>query len=94
MALGDYILCCKCEVKLIYDGDRGQREWWAERFGSEPEIMCPDCEKEKTFVGLTDEEVVKEIKAYWGKMIGAPLNAHCVYVRAIEQRLKEKNNVF
>jgi hypothetical protein len=43
MALGDYILCCKCEVKLIYDGDRGQREWWEERFGKPPEIECPDC---------------------------------------------------
>jgi predicted amidophosphoribosyltransferase len=47
MAIGDYILCCKCEVKLIYDGDRGNREWWEERFGSEPEIMCPDCKKTK-----------------------------------------------
>jgi hypothetical protein len=43
MALGDYILCCKCEVKLIYDGDRNQREWWEERFGKPPEIECPDC---------------------------------------------------
>jgi hypothetical protein len=57
MALGDYILCCKCEVKLIYDGDRGQREWWSERFGEEPKITCPDCQKEKKFVGLTDEEI-------------------------------------
>ena len=46
MALCDYILCCKCEIKLIYDGDRGNRIWWEERFGSEPEIKCPNCEKE------------------------------------------------
>jgi len=46
MALGDYILCCKCDIKLIYDGDRGNREWWEERFGSEPEIKCPNCAKE------------------------------------------------
>ena len=57
MALGDYILCCKCEVKLIYDGDRGQREWWEERFGKPPEIECPDCKTQRTWVGLTDEEV-------------------------------------
>ena len=58
MALGDYILCCKCEGKLIYDGDRGSREWWEERFGSEPQIMCPDCEKTKRhWVGLTEQEV-------------------------------------
>ena len=47
MALGDYILCCKCEVKLIYDGDRGNREWWKERWGTEPEIICPDCAKQE-----------------------------------------------
>lgn len=52
MALGDYILCCKCEGKLIYDGDRGSREWWKERFGSEPQIICPDCEKTKRFAEL------------------------------------------
>ena len=46
MALCDYILCCKCEIKLIYDGDRGNREWWQERFGCEPEIKCPNCERE------------------------------------------------
>lgn len=57
MALGDYILCCKCEVKLIYDGDRNQREWWKERFGKEPEIECPDCKPHRTWVGLTDEEM-------------------------------------
>jgi hypothetical protein len=43
MAYGDYIHCCKCDVKLIYDGDRSQREWWVDRFDKEPEIECPDC---------------------------------------------------
>lgn len=47
MAIGDYIICCKCEVKLLYDGDRGNREWWKDRFGAEPKIKCPDCEKEE-----------------------------------------------
>lgn len=47
MALGDYILCCKCEVKLIYDGDRSQREWWEERFGKPPQIECPDCKPKR-----------------------------------------------
>jgi hypothetical protein len=46
MAGIDYICCRKCDVKLIYDGDRGNREWWAERFGSEPEIECPKCKSE------------------------------------------------
>ena len=45
MALGDYILCCECECKLIYDGDRGQREWWNDRWGKDPQIKCPDCEQ-------------------------------------------------
>ncbi len=57
MAIGDYILCCKCEVKLIYDGDRDQREWWEERFGKEPEIECPNCKPQRTWVGLTDEQI-------------------------------------
>ena len=46
MAISDYILCCKCDVKLIYDGGKdNNRQWWEERWGKEPEIMCPDCEK-------------------------------------------------
>lgn len=46
MAISDYILCCKCDVKLIYDGGKdNNRQWWVERWGKEPEIMCPDCEK-------------------------------------------------
>ena len=46
MAISDYILCCKCDIKLIYDGGKdNNREWWEERWGKEPEIMCPDCEK-------------------------------------------------
>ena len=57
MAIGDYILCCKCEVKLIYDGDRNQREWWEERFGKEPEIECPNCKPQRK--PLTDEEIDK-----------------------------------
>jgi hypothetical protein len=43
MAYGDYIHCCKCDVKLIYDGDRSQRIWWVDRFGKSPEIECPEC---------------------------------------------------
>ena len=46
MALGDYILCNRCNCKLIYDGDMGNREWWVERFGKEPEILCPPCQQE------------------------------------------------
>lgn len=45
MALGDYILCSKCECKLLYDGDRSGRDWWEERFGEPPQIECPDCQK-------------------------------------------------
>jgi len=62
MALGDYILCCKCEVKLIYDGDRGQREWWEERFGKPPEIECPDC-KAPASKPLTDSQI--EADMFW-----------------------------
>jgi hypothetical protein len=47
MAFGDYILCCKCEVKLIYDGDRSKRKLWEQRFGKKPEIKCPDCEPKR-----------------------------------------------
>lgn len=81
MALGDYILCCKCDVKLIYDGDRGNREWWKERFDSEPEIMCPNCEKEKReWVGLMDEDEIP-----WD---GVDAKS---FAKAIEAKLKEKN---
>jgi len=47
MAYGDYIHCCKCDVKLIYDGDRSQRIWWVDRFGKSPEIECPNCKAEQ-----------------------------------------------
>lgn len=47
MALSDYILCCKCGIKLIYDGDGENRKWWAERFGKEPEIECPKCKEQE-----------------------------------------------
>jgi len=87
MAIGDYILCCKCEVKLIYDGDRGNRDWWKERFGAEPEIMCPNCKPQREWVGLTDEEVEKmrhliDWTAHW---------SYGTFARAIEAKLKEKN---
>ena len=84
MALGDYILCCKCEVKLIYDGDRGQREWWEERFGKLPEIECPDCKApaSKPWVGLTDKEK-KEIYRLSVYVEGA--------ISLTEAKLREKN---
>jgi len=41
---------------LIYDGDRGNREWWQERFGEEPAILCPKCDK-REWVGLTEDEM-------------------------------------
>ena len=52
MAYGDYISCCKCGCKLIYDGDRGQRGWWEERWNVEPQIECPDCKKPPTWEDL------------------------------------------
>ena len=81
MALGDYILCCECECKLIYDGDRDKREWWHDRWGKEPQIKCPDCETpQRTWVGLTDEDELD-----WD---GGDLKS---LVKAIEAKLKEKN---
>ena len=98
MALGDYILCCKCEVKLIYDGDRGQREWWTERFGEEPQITCPDCQKETKFVGLTDEDCEEITKQAMQEITGGSntfsLTAATIwdaFIRAIEAKLREKN---
>jgi len=78
MAIGDYILCCKCEVKLIYDGDRGQREWWEERFGKEPEIECPDCKPQRK--PLTDEQIGDISKNYALSNPTTPLH----FARAIE----------
>lgn len=86
MAIGDYILCCKCEVKLLYDGDRGNRDWWEKRFGTEPEIMCPDCKTKREWVGLTDEEIEKIYRAVDGNEF--PLD----FYAEIEAKLKELNN--
>jgi len=46
MALNDYIMCARCDCKLIYDGDRDNRDWLIERFGKEPEVYCPPCQQE------------------------------------------------
>jgi len=83
MAHSDYITCCKCDVKLIYDGDRGQRDWWIERFGKEPEIECPNCKA--AWVGLTNDEV-NEFAA--GCHLGNSVQG-AIYKAAA--RLKEKN---
>ncbi|CAB4214317.1 hypothetical protein UFOVP1466_37 [uncultured Caudovirales phage] len=81
MALGDYILCCECECKLIYDGDRDKREWWHDRWGKEPQIKCPDCETpQRTWVGLTDEEI--EL---------LDLGNYVQVVRIVQTKLKAKN---
>ena len=101
MAIGDYILCCKCEVKLIYDGDRPtNREWWKERFGAEPEIECPDCKPKREWVSLTDEEM-SEAMGYWSdksrSAYGGAFAADGEYVdmvatwRYIEAKLKQNN---
>ena len=78
MALGDYILCCECECKLIYDGDRDKREWWHDRWGKEPQIKCPDCETPQR-KPLTDEEIgaiLEDVNAYGTRLY--------TFARAIE----------
>lgn len=42
MAITDYILCQKCQCKLVYDGDLSNRKWLKERFGTE-DLICPSC---------------------------------------------------
>jgi hypothetical protein len=89
MAYGDYIPCCKCDVKLIYDGDRSQRNWWVERFGKEPEIECPNCKA--AWVGLTDEER-KQVRSSCNFNQIMPIGEYAEAVqKATEAKLKEKN---
>jgi len=45
----------------------------------------------REWVGLTDDEIDKTVKTYWGEMKGGPLVMNRQYVRAIEAKLKEKN---
>ena len=85
MALGDYILCCKCEDKLLYDGDRSNRQWWKERYGTEPEIKCPKC---SAWQGLTDEEM----QAEWSMTPQNDKAEGVWFGRRIEAKLKEKNH--
>ncbi len=89
MALGDYILCCKCEVKLIYDGDRGQREWWEERFGKPPEIECPDCKApaSKPWEGLTRDEIADLAEHYYDDKVVQVEEV----IEMAEAKLREKN---
>ena len=71
MALGDYILCSKCECKVVYDGDRAQRDWLEDRFKTRS-LRCPDClaelEAERDalrefadLMGWTDEIIQREV---------------------------------
>ena len=83
MALGDYILCCKCEVKLIYDGDWEQRDWWEKRFNEEVQIICPDCRKKSAWVGITKKDFDDIFYVH---------NNYDDIARAIEAKLKERNN--
>ena len=86
MARGDYILCCKCGVKLIYDGDRSQREWLEERFGKESGIECPDCKPKREWQSLTDEEIDEGQRQSW-----VDKQAFESAVWWAEAKLKEKN---
>ena len=86
MARGDYILCCKCGVKLIYDGDRSQREWLEERFGKESGIECPDCKPKREWQGLTVEEIDEGQRQSWVEK-----QAFESAVWWAEAKLKEKN---
>ena len=58
MALEDYILCARCDRKLIYDAPDSDghtnRLWWIEQFGKEPEILCPPCLKEQAMQRASD----------------------------------------
>lgn len=42
MAISDYILCSICQSKLVYDGDKSNRKWLTERFGTD-DLYCPKC---------------------------------------------------
>ena len=47
---------------------------------------------QRTWVGLTDDEIDRVTDAQWGKGVNKPIYAaHRAYARAIEQALKEKN---
>jgi hypothetical protein len=52
MAGRDYILCSKCGVKLLYDGNQHHRESLEVRWGNPDfniwtvKLLCPDCIKE------------------------------------------------
>ena len=108
MAINDYITCCKCDVKLIYDGGKdNNRQWWEERWGKEPEIMCPDCEKklwENPTMWLNDQPLYfAPRKREWVGLTDEEINnvKHVYdwsaawtlddFARVIEAKLKEKN---
>ena len=58
MALNDYIMCARCDRKLIYDAPDSDghtnRLWWIEQFGKEPEILCPPCQQEQAMQRVSD----------------------------------------
>ena len=105
MAINDYITCCKCDVKLIYDGGKdNNRQWWVERWGKEPEILCPDCEKklwENPTMWLNDQPLYfAPRKREWVGLTEdqfleasrlAEEGNYMVAFQRIQQWLKEKN---
>ena len=108
MAINDYITCCKCDVKLIYDGGKdNNRQWWEERWGKEPEILCPDCEKklwENPTMWLNDQPLYfaprkrewvgltdEEIQGIFGRHTAFTGRTWAELYRECETKLKEKN---
>lgn len=45
MAYRDYIHCCVCDDKLIYDGYDQIRDQLEDSYGADYEMVCPSCRK-------------------------------------------------
>lgn len=61
MAMRDYILCKKCECKLIPDGDDNARDHMESKWGYGNFLLCPDCIAE-----LESELNEKTCNCRWG----------------------------
>ena len=56
------------------------------------DVVAALAQTQRTWVGLTDEEIDRVTDAQWAKGANKPIYAaHRAYARAIEAKLKEKN---
>ena len=79
MAYADYILCERCDCKLIYDGEGTVRDEIEARFGERKiEFLCPDCRDKQ--LGVAELiQLIKDSRANYERQFGKDVVSEGIY---------------